>query len=35
VLEFFSDPALGFAEPVILRDYAGLDRLLRAVCSAV
>lgn len=35
VLDFFSDPALGFAEPVILRDYAGLDRLLRAVCSAV
>jgi release factor glutamine methyltransferase len=34
VLELFSDPSLGFAQPVILRDYAGLDRVLRAVRSA-
>lgn len=31
VLELFSNPSLGFSQPVILRDYAGLDRLLRAV----
>ncbi|MDP3426311.1 MAG: peptide chain release factor N(5)-glutamine methyltransferase [Humidesulfovibrio sp.] len=30
VLEIFRDPALGLAQPVILRDYAGLDRVLRA-----
>jgi release factor glutamine methyltransferase len=30
VLEIFRDPALGFAQPAILRDYAGLDRVLRA-----
>lgn len=30
VLEIFRDPVLGFAQPVILRDYAGLDRVLRA-----
>ena len=35
VLEFFSQPAQGFAQPVILRDYAGLDRVLRAVRAAV
>lgn len=40
VLEFFSGPALnsgalGFAEPVILKDYAGLDRVLRARIPAV
>lgn len=34
VLEFFSDPAQGFVNPVILRDYAGLDRALRAVRAA-
>ena len=34
VLEFFGDPALGFSQPAILRDYAGLDRVLRAVRSA-
>ncbi len=34
MLELFSDPAQGFAEPVIVRDYAGLDRVLRAVRPA-
>jgi len=34
VLEFFSDPAQGFSNPVILDDYAGLDRVLRAVRAA-
>ncbi len=34
VLELFSDPALGFSQPAILRDYAGLDRVLRATRSA-
>jgi len=31
VLELFSDPALGYAQPVVLPDYAGLDRVLRAI----
>lgn len=31
VLELFSDPALGYAQPVVLSDYAGLDRVLRAI----
>lgn len=30
VLEIFRDPALCFTQPEILRDYAGLDRVLRA-----
>lgn len=30
VLEFFREPALGFAEAAILKDLAGLDRVLRA-----
>lgn len=34
VLEFFSDPSQGFLHPAILRDYAGLDRVLRAVRPA-
>jgi release factor glutamine methyltransferase len=34
VLELFSDPAQGFSNPVILHDYAGLDRVLRAVRAA-
>jgi len=34
VLELFSDPALGFTQPAILRDYAGLDRVLRALRAA-
>jgi len=34
VLELFNDPASGFVQPVILRDYAGLDRVLRAHCPA-
>ena len=35
VLEFFSQAEHGFDRPVILRDYAGLDRVLRAVRAAV
>jgi len=31
VLEIFRDPALSFTQPAILRDYAGLDRVLRAL----
>jgi release factor glutamine methyltransferase len=34
VLELFSEPSWGFAQPVILRDYAGLDRVLRAIQPA-
>jgi len=34
VLDFFRNPDQGFAAPVILRDYSGLDRMLRAERSA-
>ncbi len=34
VLEFFGQSAQGFVRPVILQDYAGLDRVLRAVRAA-
>ncbi|MBA4358272.1 MAG: peptide chain release factor N(5)-glutamine methyltransferase, partial [Desulfovibrio sp.] len=34
VLDIFRDPGLGYAEAVIVRDYAGLDRALRAVRAA-
>ncbi len=34
VLELFREPSLGFVQPVILRDYAGLDRVLRATRPA-
>lgn len=34
VLDIFEDPASGFSDPVVLTDYAGLDRMLRASRSA-
>ncbi|MDO9632665.1 MAG: peptide chain release factor N(5)-glutamine methyltransferase, partial [Humidesulfovibrio sp.] len=34
VLELFSESSWGFTQPVILRDYAGMDRVLRAIRPA-